>query len=42
MKLVVTSSEDTASMNIKERLLDLGSWRGDGGSPRRPIDLMWS
>lgn len=30
MKLVVTSSEDTASMNIRERLLDLKDWREDG------------
>ncbi|MCJ7489688.1 MAG: transposase [Thermoplasmata archaeon] len=30
MKLIVTSSEDTASMNIRERLLDLKDWMEDG------------
>ncbi len=30
MKLIVTSSEDPASMNIRERLLDLRRWKQDG------------
>lgn len=31
MKLIVTSSEDPASMNIRKRLLEMNEWR-DGGS----------
>ncbi|UCE80874.1 MAG: transposase [Methanobacteriota archaeon] len=30
MKLIVTSSEDPASMNIREQLLDLRDWRENG------------
>lgn len=30
MKLIVTSSEDPASMNIRERLLDLRGWKEEG------------
>jgi D-aminoacyl-tRNA deacylase len=40
MKLVVTSSEDPASMNIRERLLEMRDWREEGMFSGHPALLM--
>ena len=37
MKLVVTSSEDPASMNIRDRLLALRGWREEGSFSGHPV-----
>ncbi len=37
MKLIVTSSEDPASMNIRERLLDLRVWKEEGVFSGHPV-----
>ena len=37
MKLIVTSSEDNASMNIRARLLEKGLWTGTGTFGSHPV-----
>lgn len=37
MKLIVTSSEDNASMNIRARLLDLVAWEEEGSFSGHPV-----